>query len=69
MSSSLRQSVVLDHRVFSLSLPVSKCQEHHLLNYPDVIKNLCNNTFIQTIYVCDVLCVVTSVITLRKDLD
>jgi hypothetical protein len=29
----------------------------------------CNNTFVRAIYVCDILCVITSIMTPRKDLD
>jgi hypothetical protein len=49
------------------SLPLSKCQKLHLLKYSDVNKNLLYNTFIRAIYVCDVLCVVTLVMTPHKD--
>jgi hypothetical protein len=37
------------------------------LKYSNAIKNLCNNTFIRAIYVCDILCVLTLVMTPRKD--
>jgi hypothetical protein len=49
-----------------ISLPLLKCRELHLLNYFDESR-ICNNTFIRAIYVCDVLCVVTLVMTPRKD--
>jgi hypothetical protein len=52
-----------------LPLPLLKCRELHLLNYSDEARIYCNNTFIRALYVCDVLCIVTSVMTPRNDPD
>jgi hypothetical protein len=44
------------------------CLRVRHLSFHDMgVQIYCNNTFIQTIYVCDVLCVITLVMTTHKD--
>jgi hypothetical protein len=51
----------------SLPLSLLNLNTSYLIKYSDVSKNQSNNTFIQAIYVCDVLYIVTSVMTHCKD--
>jgi hypothetical protein len=63
-----RYAVLYLHEMFRLLLlPLFELPTHHLYVKSGVIQNTCNNSFIQVCNVCDVLCIVTLVMTLCND--